>query len=132
MARVVILSFTDNDAANATVQQLLASAEPTQEGWGDRVAVLGTILASSAKVEAVIARPTAYCKCPGNKRGEYRKTERFGWWVHKCNKPSVFIVRNFIKNLYLGYNNLLSDFEKKDTPKEETNNEQRPNVESLG
>ena len=138
MARVLILSFSDNDAANAVVRQLLATDDPTQVGWGDRAAVLGTILASSAKVEAVIARPTAVCRCPGNRtqpmRGEYHRTDRFGWWVHKCNKPHYSIVRDFITRMYGGQNNLLPEFERELEAAREAaeNGSPEPELESLG
>lgn len=138
MARIVILSFRDNDAANAVVKQLLDTLDPNQAGWGDKVAVLGTVLAASAKVEAVIARPTSPCRCPGSKtkpmRGEYHKTERFGWWVHKCNKPHYTIVRDFVTHMLGGSNNLLAEFEqeKTGTQKEVARDDNsEPQLESL-
>jgi hypothetical protein len=135
VARVVVLSFKDNDAANAVVQQLLDASDSTQAGWGDRVAVLGTILASAAKVEAIVARPTVSCKCPGNRtrpmRGEYHRTERFGWWVHKCNRPHYTIVRDFIQGMLTGKKNLLDEF-KKEQPQEETSSERPADLEGVG
>lgn len=138
MARVLILSFKDNAAAEAAVRQLLDAEDPTQTGWGDKAAVLGTILAASAKVEAVIARPIAMCRCPGSnddKSGQYRKTARFGWWVHtKCNKTPPSVVRDFITNMYVGKNNLLDEIrqEQNNGEEQENVNSPQPQLESLG
>ncbi len=96
MARVVIVSFMDNDAAERFIDLTLDVQE----------------VGSMSKIEALIARPTVSCPHTYRKGDPYRKTERFGWWVHdpsSCNKPQRTIVRDFIKNLIICYNDLLPE-----------------------
>lgn len=72
-----------------------------------------------AQVQAVVAKPTTWCKCAveastGRRRRSARKERgwsrgsTFGWWlcVH-CHKPSRPIVMHFITNLLGGNNDLL-------------------------
>ena len=108
MARVVILSFADNDAAERFID-LTLSVQGSDRNWHE-FSEIGAIVGSMSKVEALVARPTMSCPCRSVRKGDSHKSPRFGWWVHNpCNKPQKEIVRNFIKNLYVGYNNLLPE-----------------------
>jgi hypothetical protein len=134
MARVVVLHFDDNDAAEHFVEGVLALQDPNTElrSLPALIRHTGSIVAACGKVEAIIARPTVYCKCKivgmtewsrqQNRRknsnkfvdysnqadyatamGQHRKTERYGWLIHtKCKKPNRFIVQRFIQNLLIG------------------------------
>jgi hypothetical protein len=143
VARVVILSFTDNDAAEAFVEHTL-EAQSAPNG-GIPLAISAHIVAH-AQIEAVVARPTAWCQCrivgmtqffrekrhghkvggkfidPADRQeyilamGRHVKTERFGWLIHeKCKRPGYFVVRDFIRNMLVGVgcNNLLDEFKEK-------------------
>jgi hypothetical protein len=112
MARVVLLSFSDNDAAEAFVEHTLeAQAAPN---GGIPMSISAHVVAH-ATIEAVVARPTVSCRCrivgmtqyyreksqraragqgkfvdygsPEQKEyvsamGTHVKTERFGWLIH--------------------------------------------------
>jgi hypothetical protein len=106
MARVIILTFRDNATAESFIETTLDIQEDVKERWND-LPELGALVASGAKIEAMLARPTSPCRCKGKKTG-YAKTKRFGWLVHEeCNQPSVFLIRDFIGNMFQGCNNLL-------------------------
>jgi hypothetical protein len=115
MARVVILSFKDNAAAERFVELTLGVQDDATVPLAQAISGIGAIVGSSAKVEALVAQPTLACRCKRVLKGDSYKTKRFGWWVHRgpkdqpCNRPQMAIVRNFIKNLYVGYNNLLPE-----------------------
>jgi hypothetical protein len=112
MARAVLLTFRDNQAAEAFVKKLWAEQDPFASG--EQYTEVGFLAASSAKIEWMLAQPLAACKCSGkrvsgNKFG-YKKTKRFGWWVHAaCNKPTKLIIRTFIENLKNGHNDILPE-----------------------
>jgi hypothetical protein len=119
MARAILLTFKDNSAAEAFVKATWRSQGDDGASLAD-VGELGLIVASASRIRWMIAQPTQACKCtikPNTGGGKFnhryeqwKKTERFGWLVHsKCNKPNFFVVRNFLRNLHVGYNNLLSE-----------------------
>jgi hypothetical protein len=143
MARVVILSFQDNDAAEAFVEHTL-EAQAAKHG-GIPIAISAHVVAH-AQVEAMVARPTVSCRCrivgmtqffreKGQRRrttgkfedptdrleyslamGRWIKSERFGWLIHdKCKRPNFFPVKNFISNMVLGCgaNDLLPELKRK-------------------
>lgn len=96
MARVIVLEFSDNEAAEAFCRASLAESEPTYT------------------LQAMVARPTTYCRGPHRVPGKLKsqmgwtRTIKFGWWVCSvCNKPAPTVVRNFIANMVGGYNDLL-------------------------
>lgn len=113
MARLVLLSFKDNEAAEAFCKLVMQSDDVHKEGWGDHVAELGTLLSAYGKLEWLIARPMNYCKCAGSNRNHiigWARTKRFGWWVHsKCNRVSKVVYRDFVKNRMNGSNDLLHE-----------------------
>lgn len=101
MARIVILSFSDNSEAEEFVR-----SSPT----GTRM-----------RIEAVVARPTSWCRCPATNLGSRRRRsskresawqrgKRFGWvlCIH-CRKPSEAAVRHFITTMLAGCNDLLPE-----------------------
>jgi hypothetical protein len=112
VARVVILSFKDNEAAEALTRGLLKAQ---RDPMGGIPMELSAILVASSNVEAFLARPTASCRCKTHKNHKqaWTKTVRFGWWVHAaCKRPSSLVVKNYIKNLIIsGGNNLLPEIE---------------------
>jgi hypothetical protein len=131
MARVVLLQFLDNDAAEHFIESVLAAQDentPTEQLSSEIIAT-GAIAAACATVEALIARPTVWCKCKivgksqGARRGKFSalterwyKTERYGWYVHaRCERPNVFNVKRFINNILIGVscNNLLPELKEK-------------------
>src|SRR6266566_7585030 len=103
-ARVVLLSFKDNKAAEefcrnlATIQNdaTYDPADPALTGNA-----LGFILAAHCKLEAMVARPSVWCRCKGRKTG-YTKSKRFGWLLHSCNKPAKTVVVYFIDHMLNG------------------------------
>jgi hypothetical protein len=133
MARAVVLTFQDNSEAETFVRTLdilqkdVYAESPSYDALPD---VLGRLLATKmvdgccgVSIDAVIARPTRWCKCtPTQKRrgrqkplGDYTRTPKFGWWVHAlCMKPERPIVVNWVKNLLGGNVNLLEDILKKE------------------
>jgi hypothetical protein len=121
MARVLVLSFKNNEAAEQVVfsldriqgQDYIAGAEFSE---------LGLVLATDANPEVLVARPTVSCKHPG-KQGPWKKTDVFGWYVHDvegCRRPARAVVANFIKNMVIASgNNLLPALRKTWQPNEE-------------
>lgn len=111
MARILVLSFKNNDAAEAVVKMLEDADDPYQTGWGTRASALGIALSSHARAEALIARPVAPCRHRFVKGQPWKKTERFGWYIHDvegCRRPAATVVRDFIKNMLIASgNNLL-------------------------
>ena len=84
--RSVLISFKDNAAAEAFVRSVIEIQGTEQlAGWGDRAGALGILTAAHAQVDAVMARPTTWCKCAESKirggQGGWNKTEGFGWFV---------------------------------------------------
>jgi hypothetical protein len=105
MARVIVLSFDDNE-----------SAEMFALGMLNKVADGCPTVPPSAKIEAMIARPTARCtgphRIPGRMKSEhgFTRTKRFGWFVcATCKKAAPAVVERFIENMLGGYNNLLPE-----------------------
>lgn len=122
MARVVILSFENNAAANKFVKDINAlqndGASPGAQVDKDEILRVGLLAATYSKLEALLARPTLACECTkglGIRSQQYKavagfgKTAKFGWWVHAaCGRPTKMVVDNWIKNLIIsGGNNLL-------------------------
>jgi hypothetical protein len=118
MARVVVLSFRDNDAAEAVVQAVdeLQQTEPpiSANEYVERIQRLGSIMAAGATPQALLARPTKGCTC-SRKHEPWKKTPRFGWFIcPECRLPSVIVVRKFMANLIIsGGNNLLKELRDK-------------------
>lgn len=128
MARVVVLSFTDNLAAEAFVK-LLDEAQSNEYPniIGMTLQEMGLILASGAKTEALLPRPTLpSCTCEpdyhlrGNQKNWY-KTKRFGWFVcPRCRRPAKEVIQNYIKNLAVtGGNDLLAELRAEESPVDE-------------
>jgi hypothetical protein len=117
MARLLLLSVKDNDAAEAIIKLILQADDVHKEGWGDHVRELGTLLSAYSKLEWVVARPLAWCRCTkGDKNHQWgwSKTKRFGWWVHvTCNRCSRMVVEKFVENHLNGHNDLLPEYRAK-------------------
>jgi hypothetical protein len=114
MARLLLLSVKDNDAAEAIVKLILQSDDVHKENWGDHVRELGTLLAAYSTLEWVIARPLAWCKCTKsgkNNQWGWTRTKRFGWFVHsECNKSAWLVVTKFTSGLRGTNNDLLPEY----------------------
>jgi hypothetical protein len=65
MARTVVLTFNDNDAAAAFIEGVLTAQDPElgEEQLATEIMATGAIVSAMAKIDAVIARPTRYCRC---------------------------------------------------------------------
>jgi len=128
MARVVILSFGDNDAAEHFIESVWAAQEAEDNETTEReITATGAIAAACATVEALVARPTVWCECKivgksrGSSKGKFSaltemwiRTERFGWVVHqRCNKPNRWVVKRFVHQLLagVGLKNLLPELD---------------------
>ena len=103
MARTILITIQDNEAAELFARQMLASPEPP-----DYLAGLVEV-PEGATIDAMVARPTKYCKCtPAQLRQgrhgpkivrNWTRTPRFGWFVcSRCKRPSRIVVKNFIEN----------------------------------
>ena len=120
MARLVLVSFKDNEAAESFCKLVAQSDDVHKEGWSDHVTELGVLLSAYGKLEWMIARPLAWCRCRGhakNRQMGWSKTRRFGWWVHtECNRCSRMVVEKFVSNLLNGNNDLLLELRPKPEP----------------
>jgi hypothetical protein len=106
MARVIVLSFEDNESAEMFAKALLREGPTAGRPF----------VPPSAKIEAMIARPTAGCRgphrIPGKIKSEhgFSRTKRFGWFVcGQCKKPAQAVVDRFIENMLGGSNDLLPE-----------------------
>ncbi len=114
MARVVILSFRDNAAAERFIhlKDKWESDDTSAEEAENELVALGAIVAASSTMEAVVAKPTLACQ-HNTGRGGYAQTKKFGWYVHAepgCRRPHADVVRDFVKNMVVASgNNLLPD-----------------------
>ena len=65
MARIVVLSFDDNDAAEHFVSSILEAQDEDRnsEYFGHEAMAIGAVVIAMSKVEAVVARPTVSCRC---------------------------------------------------------------------
>jgi hypothetical protein len=118
MARLLLLSIKDNDAAEAIIKAILKadSFSADDKDWGDHVKELGTLVSAYSKIEWVLARPLAFCQCVSKAKDNkgWGKTKRFGWWVHAgCNRCSKMVVDKFVGNLMNGHHNLLAEYQVK-------------------
>jgi len=129
MARVIILSFRDNEAAEALIEKLddlqgyafdPDAEHPSLHVHQDNLMELGATLAAHAKPEALLARPTAGCHCRRKGRVQgWTRTKRFGWFVcPECNRPSTLVVKKWMSNLTgtVGGNNQLQELRRKIHP----------------
>ena len=121
MPRVLMLSFKDNDAAEAVVQAVdelqQVEEEYSVDEYMERTRRLGSIMAAGATPRILMAIPTRGCKCkyPVNPRNRV-KTKRFGWYVcPNCNLPAQVVVNNWMRNLLASVmgNNLLPELRAK-------------------
>ena len=112
--RTIVLSIKDNDAANEFAKAML---EAERNGM--------PFVPQGTTINAIIARPTLACKCNSRKKlTGWTRTPRFGWFVCPvCKRPSYYVVRDFIKNMLHGQNNLLQEFINGQTTKPPTVNE---------
>jgi hypothetical protein len=114
MARLLLLYVKDNDAAEAITKLILQSDDVHKEGWGDHVSELGTLISAYSKIEWIIARPLAWCKCTKsgkNNQWGWSNTKRFGWFVHsECNKSARFVVEKFTSGLRGTNHDLLPEY----------------------
>lgn len=65
MARVVVLDFKDNDAAEHFVQALLEvqNEDRNSEYAGHEAMAIGAVAMAMSEVKAIVARPTVSCRC---------------------------------------------------------------------
>jgi hypothetical protein len=127
MAREIYLLIQDNKVAEEFAKAMLVT-----ERDGMPFVPRGTT------IDAIVARPTLYCKCSSTKRkrgrqkplDDFTQVKKFGWWVHAlCNRPTKYVVEHWLENHIGGYRNLLSDLRKQragtDADKEDTNEGRR-------
>jgi hypothetical protein len=111
MARVIIISVESNGEAESFARWMV---DKDKEGYNEDMPVVPP----GAKIEAMIAKPTVACRGPHRVPGKLRsqmgwtRTQRFGWWVCSvCKKPSPTVVRDFIRNMCNGHNDLLPELQ---------------------
>jgi hypothetical protein len=123
--RTVVISFKDNETAEMFARHVHYMqggylVDGAQEEYDNEAEFVAATLGDPTEttLDAMIARPTRYCKCKTlRQRGKiasnvvaYALTERFRWWVHRtCNKPTKYIVDNFIANMLGGHRDLLTE-----------------------
>ena|SRR5271170_4388168 len=126
MARVILIAIEDNAMADSFVRQVMSDGFVWQlppskpdidydipqfhPNEGRRV---------NCMIEAVVARPTSWCRCAvpevrGRRKGKreigWSRSTHFGWWVCvTCGKPSSAIVRHFITTMLAGCNDLVPE-----------------------
>jgi hypothetical protein len=111
MARAILLTFGNNDAAESFVRKVALA----QEGLSDTGSLteIGAVVASASAIEWCIARPLNFCKCASggkNHKFPWQRTTRFGWFVHEsCKRVSYYVARDFVKNLKGGYRDLTGE-----------------------
>ena len=112
MARVLVLSFSNNDAAERVVR-LLDQIQGKEYIRSNEFGELGVVLASTVNIEALVARPTAWCRHRFVRGQPWKKTEKFGWYIHDvegCKRPAAAVVKDFMKNMLIASgNNLLQE-----------------------
>jgi hypothetical protein len=124
MARVVMLNFDDNEAAEQFVIAIQKSQGDSYQLNVTDINTVGMVACAYSKVVAVVARPTVWCRCRIVPRGRgtvktkfdnaferWTRTERFGWYVHsRCKRPNYFVVRDYMRNILVSAgNNLLQE-----------------------
>ena len=115
--RIILLEMATEDAeqlaryVNATEQVVI------------RGKVSGEPFNLRAKVEAIVAKPTASCKCDvpveskarrrrriARRESSWHRGARFGWWVcSHCSKPSKAVVTHWITSMLVGAQDLLPE-----------------------
>jgi hypothetical protein len=103
MARLVILEFEDNDAAERFTQSM-------NNRLGPGSLPQASVAMAYADVIAVFAKPTKFCECPASTKkslSSFGKSKKYGWYVHRtCGKPTARWAANLnwvlslAKNLY--------------------------------
>ena len=118
MSRIVLLEFPDKDDAERFVK------DTADNGGVFTTSPPNASLEYSfldARVVAVVARPTVWCKCDVIVESKYQRRRRvakqesgwmrggtFGWHIcAHCKKPSKAVVLHFITNMLAGANDLL-------------------------
>jgi hypothetical protein len=101
MARLVVLSFEDNETADSFAADIQAT--PAYE----------------AKVEGMFALPTQFCDGPhsgGGKLGNaWTRGKKYGWWVCRtCHKPTGHNLPEMFRRIVAQGVNLLKGPEEQD------------------
>lgn len=126
--RVVLIELATEDA-EAFIRSV---AENSMVIVYDRETEAETVV--EASVQAVVARPTVWCKCdvPVESRGARRKRlarresswtrgRQFGWWLcSHCRKPSRAVVMHWVTTMLAGANDLLPQILGEGEPKPPT------------
>jgi hypothetical protein len=100
LAKYLVLSFEDDEDADAVVAEILSHA-PNQLGISVEP---GQFYACT--VLAVYKKPTKFCKCTSIKKRGWTRGKKYGWWVcDQCKKPSEKATR---PEAVTTYRNLLS------------------------
>jgi hypothetical protein len=106
LARTLILTIKDNGVAEEFARALLGE-----------YSTVSPLIPEGLTLDAMIARPTLFCKCPSHRQkgkikshGDWSRAPRYGWFVHAvCRRPAKMVVERFIYNLIGSYNNLLDE-----------------------
>lgn len=124
--RIVLLEMTTEDAEDfvrkvAEYSKVCAVAPPPE----DEEHFTHPYPAVSATIEAVVARPTVWCKCEVVTESKYQRRRRLktgaakreqgwsrgtklGWWIcASCSKPSRAAVLHWVSSMLVGANDLL-------------------------
>lgn len=107
MARLVVISFDDNEAAERFVDHM-------NNKMGAGALNQASIAIAYGHVEMLLAQPTMFCQCKNPDPKHFGRTKKFGWYVHrKCNKPTERNGRSLRSILSTAYNLLPGVEEKK-------------------
>lgn len=92
MARLVVIEFSDNEAAEKFVRRMSGLDKPEGSEQANDAFSVGSLVRAYGEVVRVVAKPTIFCTCgdPRTVGGGWAKSKKYGWMVHKtCAKPTV-------------------------------------------
>lgn len=113
MARVVVLKFDEDDAANRFVEHM-------SNRMGAGALNQASVAIAYADVTHVFKVPTKFCECNvplSAPKGTYGLGKKWGWWVHKgCGRPAPrpWSTERGFRQLLFSARNLLDEIRKKD------------------
>jgi hypothetical protein len=120
MARYVILSFEDNEQAEAFCTRAMSGPVAGVETYHVDPDRGGTNTVYDAEVVGLVAKPTKFCEghTGGGKHGQsYTKGSKWGWWVCiTCAKPSRLWAAGYKGVLSHGRNLLFPDGDRPSIP----------------
>jgi hypothetical protein len=108
VARTILITFADNKAAAEFARDFASAQKTTCSGT--------MIHIEGVTMDAMIARPTLYCRCTPTMRrrgrqkelGDFTQAEKFGWYIHAlCQRPTKYVVEHWLQHRIAGNKDLL-------------------------